>query len=71
MAGSMLNAIGVRDLVASSVEDYENIATELGRDVKKLAELRKLIRKALDTNPVCDPKNYMKDLESLLESVAA
>lgn len=71
MAGSMLNTIGVRELVASSVGEYESIATELGRDMQKLSELRKRIRKALDTNPVCDPKNYMKDLESLLESVAA
>src|SRR5436853_5644356 len=44
MAGSMLHAIGLPDLVTSSLAEYEVRALQLAREPARLAELRQRLR---------------------------
>lgn len=62
MAGAMLDAIGLPELIASSHDDYERLAIELCEGVK-LAALRERLAKALHDSSACNPREYMKDLE--------
>jgi len=40
VAGSLLRAVGLRDLVTETMADYESLSIELGRDRETLAELK-------------------------------
>ena len=58
VAGSLLNAIGLPELVTSSLEDYERTAMELIRAPERLTELRQKIERERHVNSLFDlPKS--------------
>lgn len=70
MAGSLLKAIGLPELIIDNFADYETLAVELAQDRPRLAELRaRLITNRL-THPLFDTPRLVKALEAAFERVA-
>jgi predicted O-linked N-acetylglucosamine transferase (SPINDLY family) len=64
MAGSLLHAIGVPELVASSLAEYEALAIELARAPARLAELRRRLADNRARLPLFDITRYTRDIEA-------
>ena len=63
VAASLLNAVGLPELITSTQEEYEALAIELARNPKKLADIKlKLARNRL-TTPLFDTPLFTKNLE--------
>ena len=69
MAGSLLRAVGLPELVTHSLEDYEALAIALGNDRPRLAALRARLAAKRDTSPLFDTPRFVRDYEDLLASV--
>jgi len=65
ITGSMLNAMGLNELIASTPEDYAAIARGLAADPARLADLRDRVAAAVRSSPAFDVKRYCGDLEAL------
>jgi predicted O-linked N-acetylglucosamine transferase (SPINDLY family) len=64
VAASLLNAIGLPELIASTQEEYEALAIELALNSKKLADIKlKLAQNRLST-PLFDTPLFTKNLEA-------
>jgi predicted O-linked N-acetylglucosamine transferase (SPINDLY family) len=66
VAGSLLHAAGLPELVTTSAADYEALAMALARDPARLAALRARLRAARDTAPLFDTRGYTRGLEAAL-----
>jgi predicted O-linked N-acetylglucosamine transferase (SPINDLY family) len=69
MAGSLLRAIGLPELVTHSLDDYEALAVALGNDRARMAEVRARLAANRDTSPLFDTPRFVRDYEDLLTSV--
>jgi predicted O-linked N-acetylglucosamine transferase (SPINDLY family) len=63
MAGSLLMAMELPELVANTLEEYENKAVELAQDPARVKALKETIEKNRFTTPLFDSKSFTKDLE--------
>ena len=64
VAASLLNAVGLPELVTTNQADYEVLAIELAKSPKKLADIKlKLARNRL-TTPLFDTPLFTKNLEA-------
>jgi protein O-GlcNAc transferase len=63
---SLLNAAGLGDWVASSVEDYIDKATALVNDLTKLAALRAGLRERVSASPLFDTRRFARNFEDAL-----
>ncbi len=64
VAASLLNAIGLPELITNTQEEYEALAIELAIDPKKLADIKlKLVNNRL-TTPLFDTSLFAKNLEA-------
>jgi predicted O-linked N-acetylglucosamine transferase (SPINDLY family) len=64
VAGSLLNALGLTELIAETREGYETLAIDLATDARRLAETRaKLARNRL-THPLFDTDRLRRHVES-------
>ncbi len=61
----ILAAIGMRDLVADSEDEYERIAAVLAADAPRLAQLRRELRPRLERSPLMDARRFSAQLEAL------
>jgi predicted O-linked N-acetylglucosamine transferase (SPINDLY family) len=64
MAGSLLHAIGLPELVAGSPAEYEALAVELARVPARLAELRRRLADNRARMPLFDMARYARDIEA-------
>jgi predicted O-linked N-acetylglucosamine transferase (SPINDLY family) len=64
VAASLLSALGVPELVAASLEDYEAIALKLARDRSALAAIREKVVRHRDTHPLFDTTRFTRNLEA-------
>jgi protein O-GlcNAc transferase len=64
VAASLLNAIGLPELIAHSEEAYENIALELAHDPIKLAAIRQKLEAARQTSALFDTRLFTRCLET-------
>ncbi len=69
MAGSLLNAVGLPELVTHTLQDYEALAIGLGNDRPRMAALRERLAANRDTSPLFDTPRFVRDYEDLLASV--
>jgi predicted O-linked N-acetylglucosamine transferase (SPINDLY family) len=69
VAGSLLTAIGLPELVASSLEEYEQRALRLAHHPDELAALRGKLRRHRDTFPLFDTPRYARNLEAAYRRV--
>jgi predicted O-linked N-acetylglucosamine transferase (SPINDLY family) len=63
VAGSLLNAVGMPELVTHRLEDYEALALALVRDPGRLAALRTRLAANRLTHPLFDSARFTRDLE--------
>lgn len=65
MAAGVLSSIGLMDLVATDLVDYEARAVALGRNPARLAELReRLLSPEMRTSPPFDAARFARYLEA-------
>lgn len=69
VAGSLLHAIGLPELVTYSLEDYETLALSLARDPQRLGRIRQHIAQHRLTAPLFDIARYTRNLEQAYQLI--
>ena len=64
MAGSLLRAIGLDELITTSLDEYEALALRLAREPHLLAQLRARLAQNRQTHPLFDTARFTRDLEA-------
>jgi predicted O-linked N-acetylglucosamine transferase (SPINDLY family) len=64
VAASLLNAICLPELIATSQEEYEALAIELALNPQKLAEIKLKLANNRLTTPLFDTPLFAKNLEA-------
>ena len=67
MGGSLLNAIGLPELVCHSQNEYEDLAIDLGKNREKLEEMKERLAKNRLTMPLFDTTFFTRNLEAAYE----
>lgn len=63
VAGSLLHAVGLPELITHGLPEYEALAIALARDPERLAGLRRHLEDGRATAPLFDTPRYTRDLE--------
>ena len=63
MAGSLLTAVGLPELIALSMEDYRALALRLAQNPAALAEVKAKLARNKATSPLFDTKRFCRHLE--------
>jgi protein O-GlcNAc transferase len=66
---SLLNAVGLRELVADDLAGFEAMAVEIARDPARIADLRERLVAARDDAPLFDTEELTRQVEALYQSV--
>jgi predicted O-linked N-acetylglucosamine transferase (SPINDLY family) len=69
VAASLLSAIGMEELMANSVEDYEKLALGLASNPARLAEIRARLAKNRDDYGLFDASTYTRKLEAAFHTM--
>ena len=64
VAASLLNAIGLPELITNTQEEYEALAIELALNPMKLADIKLKLAKNRLTTPLFDTPLFTKNLEA-------
>jgi protein O-GlcNAc transferase len=64
VAGSLLNAVGLSELITHSLAEYETLALKLGRDPDLLAQTRAKLARHRSTHPLFDTARFTRHLEA-------
>jgi predicted O-linked N-acetylglucosamine transferase (SPINDLY family) len=64
MAGSLLRAVGLPELITESAEDYERLALRLASDSTEIAAVRARLAANRSTSPLFDTERFTRHLES-------
>jgi predicted O-linked N-acetylglucosamine transferase (SPINDLY family) len=70
VAASLLNAVGLPELVTDSLAGYEALALELARDPARLAAITARLRASRDASPLFDMPRWTRDLERAFAHMA-
>jgi len=68
-AASLLNAVGLPELVTYSVDEYENLAVELATNPERLAGLKQKLANNRLTTPLFDTPRFTRHLENAYEQM--
>jgi protein O-GlcNAc transferase len=63
VGASLLNAVGLSELVANSTEDYERLALELAENPQKLAALKAMLQLRRTRAPLFDSEGFARHIE--------
>lgn len=69
MCASILNAVGLPELVAASQQEYEDLAISIGRDPERIAGLKSKLAENRLTKPLFDTELFTRNLELAYEKV--
>jgi protein O-GlcNAc transferase len=69
VAGSLLRAVGLPELVTSSLADYEALALRLARDPAQLGRFREKLRVNRSSAALFDCRRFTRHLESAFETM--
>jgi predicted O-linked N-acetylglucosamine transferase (SPINDLY family) len=64
VAGSLLNAVGLPELITPSLNDYEALALKLARDPALLAALKQKLARHRETDPLFNTARFTRHLEA-------
>jgi len=64
VAASLLNAVGLPELITNTQEEYETLAIELAMNPKKLADIKEKLAVNRLTTPLFDTPLFTKNLEA-------
>lgn len=65
MSASMLTSVGLSELVARSLEEYESRAVELAASPQDLGRIRAKLQGELSTSPLFNSRSFCRNLEEL------
>jgi protein O-GlcNAc transferase len=63
VAGSLLDAVGLPELVTHTLDDYEGLALALAQDTARLAALRAKLAQNRDSHPLFDTDRFRRHVE--------
>jgi predicted O-linked N-acetylglucosamine transferase (SPINDLY family)/SAM-dependent methyltransferase len=69
VAASLVTAMGTPELIAGSLEDYEQRALALARDKDRLTAIRRKIIEGREASPLFDSTRYTRNLERAYETM--
>lgn len=69
VAGSLLHAIGMPELITESLAAYESLAVALAEDPARLADMKARIAMNRSTHALFDTPRFCRDLEAVFESM--
>jgi predicted O-linked N-acetylglucosamine transferase (SPINDLY family) len=61
---SLLSNVGLPELIAQTPEQYVRIATDLAKDLPRLAELRRTLRARMQASPLMNAPRFARDIEA-------
>jgi protein O-GlcNAc transferase len=64
VAGSLLHAAGLPELITDSLEGYESLVLELAQAPERLAGLKRKLRAGRATSPLFDQERFCRNLEA-------
>jgi predicted O-linked N-acetylglucosamine transferase (SPINDLY family) len=64
VGASLLNAVGLKELVTPSLPEYEHLALNLARDPRALAHLKAKLEENRNTTPLFDTARSTRHLEA-------
>jgi len=64
VAASLLKAVGLDELITSSLQDYEALALELANDAVRLRAVRGRLARNRTTHPLFDTKGFTRHIEA-------
>jgi predicted O-linked N-acetylglucosamine transferase (SPINDLY family) len=70
MAGSLLTAVGLPDLITETPADYERLAITLGRQPARVASHRRYLAEHGRRSPLFDVPRIVRDIEQSFERLA-
>lgn len=70
MAGSLLTAVGLPDLITDNLADYEKLATALGRNPARVASYKRYLAEEGRRSPLFDLPQLVRDIEEAFERLA-
>jgi len=69
VAGSLLKAAGLSELITYTLEDYEALALRLARNPAQLAEIRQKLESTRVKTPLFDIERYTRNLEKSYQTM--
>jgi predicted O-linked N-acetylglucosamine transferase (SPINDLY family) len=69
VAAGLLRAIGLPELVTTSLAEYEEQAFALARDPQRLAAIREKLARNRDTTPLFDSAGFTRGLEAVYRNM--
>jgi len=69
VAGSLLNAIGLPELITHSLQEYEALAFKLATDGKTLSEIKQKLGRNRETFPLFDTDRFRRHIEAAYASM--
>ena len=69
VSASLLNAVGLPEMITKSKEEYINLAVSLANDPQRLKKLKEKLEKNKKTKPLFDTKLFTRNLEKAYEAV--
>jgi protein O-GlcNAc transferase len=63
-AASLLAAVGLPELIATSLEQYESLALDIARDADRLAALKAKLPRNRETHPLFDTARFTRNIEA-------
>jgi predicted O-linked N-acetylglucosamine transferase (SPINDLY family) len=70
MAGSLLGAVGLPELVTDNLADYEDLAIILGRQPARVASYKRYLAEQGRSSPLFDLPRLVRDIEAGFEARA-
>jgi predicted O-linked N-acetylglucosamine transferase (SPINDLY family) len=70
MAGSLLTAVGLPDLITTSIEEYEQRAVQIGRQPARAASYKRYLAEHGRSSPLFDIPATVRDIEREFERLA-
>ena len=64
VAGSLLRAVGLPELITNSLEEYEALALKLARDPEQLKSIREKLARNRATAPLFDTDRFRRHIEA-------
>ena len=69
MANSLLNSLGLEELITHSKQDYEDLALKLSTDKERLNNIKVKLKENLSSKPLFNTNLYTENFEKGLEEV--
>jgi predicted O-linked N-acetylglucosamine transferase (SPINDLY family) len=69
VGASLLHAVGLDDLVATTPDQYVQLAVNLAQDINRLVELRAGLRARMIQSPLMDAAGFARDMEAVYRQI--